>query len=167
MSDKLGDATCTILAALVAILVLLFRPCSILCLRTEGTNTCTHTNTNTHTHSITAQRLTYAASCRCRFVSLFFFVFDTCFRFGDVQFLSCLLIVKVAEALFNSFRNTFVALFVVVVAVKLVAVVASGSAIDMDMPRPWPVRVHACLCACMRATFARPKCKMREEWNEW
>lgn len=89
----------------------------------------------------------------------FFFVFDTCFRFGDVQFLSCLLIVKVAEALFNSFRNTFVALFVVVavVAVKLVAVVASGSAIDMDMPRPWPVRVHACLCA----TFARPKCKMR------
>lgn len=100
-----------------------------------------------------------------------FFVFDTCFRFGDVQFLSCLLIVKVAEALFNSFRNTFVALFVVVVvavvAVKLVAVVASGSAIDMDMPRPWPVRVHACLCACMRATFARPKCKMREEWNEW
>lgn len=88
-----------------------------------------------------------------------FFVFDTCFRFGDVQFLSCLLIVKVAEALFNSFRNTFVALFVV--AVKLVAVVASGSAIDMDMPRPWPVRVHACLCACMRATFARPKCKMR------
>lgn len=78
--------------------------------------------------------------------------------------MSCLLIVKVAEALFNSFRNTFVALFVVVAvaAVQLVAVVASGSAIDMDMPRPWPVRVHACLCACMRATFARPKCKMRE-----
>lgn len=78
--------------------------------------------------------------------------------------MSCLLIVKVAEALFNSFRNTFVPLFVVVVvaAVQLVAVVASGSAIDMDMPRPWPVRVHACLCACMRATFARPKCKMRE-----
>lgn len=120
---------------------------------------------HTHTHSITAQRLNLCSKLSLSFCFLVFFVFDTCFRFGDVQFLSCLLIVKVAEALFNSFRNTFVALFVVVavvVAVKLVAVVASGSAIDMDMPRPWPVRVHACLCACMRATFARPKCKMRE-----
>lgn len=63
--------------------------------------------------------------------------------------MSCLLIVKVAEALFNSFRNTFVALFVV--AVKLVAVVASGSAIDMDMPRPWPcmASASACMSLCM------------------
>jgi len=48
---------------------------------------------------------------------IFVFVFDTCFCFGyqkrgvvdngNIQFLSCLLIVKVAEALFNSFRDTF------------------------------------------------------------
>lgn len=64
--------------------------------------------------------------------------------------MSCLLIVKVAQALFNSSRNTFVALLflVVVVVVQLTAVVTSGSAIDMDMPWPWSVRLHVCVCAC-------------------
>lgn len=163
MSDKLGDATCTILAALVAILVFCSLALQHIVLTNRRYPTHTHRQTDIcvctrmHTHTTTysaAPKLMQQVFAVVLFFA-FFVVFDTCFCFGYVQFLSCLLIVKVAQALFNSSRNTFVALLfvVVVVVVQLVAVVASGSAIDMDMLWPWSVRLRVCVCA----TFARPK----------
>jgi len=57
----------------------------------------------------------------------------------DVQFLSCLLIVKVVETLFNSFGDTFFAVIVHLVALVSVAV---GNTIDMNMFRPWSPSVR-------------------------
>lgn len=97
-------------SAVVSIVLILSGPEGILCLLTEGFNRAK----NPIRSPLNAY--SYAAS----FFSFFCFCFLFCCHFtsvcltlafvSGVQFLSCLLIVKVAEALFNSFRDTFLLL---------------------------------------------------------
>lgn len=102
------------LSALVAILVF----CSLALQHIVLTNrryqhilTDRHMYTHAHTYYYSAAPKLMQQVFAVVLFFAFFVVFDTRFCFGYVQFLSCLLIVKVAQALFNSSRNTFVAFF--------------------------------------------------------